>query len=182
MRRIVRGSIALFALIAWAIPCHDREAAAAAARVRQERGGGGSANRTAVAGAAAADSVSVRRDVDAGNAQFVRAWKTGDAELFAGCFAEDGALLHQGRPAVVGRDKIRERMAKVFARYRMSDGEITTVDLFVLGDTAYETGRWKFAIGEIGGKPAAPDSGRFVEVWKRVAGRWRMWRDIGVPE
>ncbi len=166
----------MFALIAWAIPCHDREAARAA--------DSGAAKAKAAAAAAAetpADSAAVRSDIDAGNAQFVKAWKTGDAELFAGCFAEDGALLHQGRPAVVGRDRIRERMAKVFARYRMSDGEITTVDLFIFGDTAYETGRWKFAIGEIGGKAAEPDSGRFVEVWKHTGEGWRMWRDIGVP-
>ncbi len=167
MRKFLLISAAVAALVAWAGSWNG--------------GGAPTAATVSSSPAVPADSASARLEVDAGNARFVKAWKTGDAELFAGCFAEDGALLHQGRPAVVGRDKIRDRMAKVFARYRMSDGEITTVDLFVLGDTAYETGRWRFAIGEIGGKPADPDSGRFVEVWKHTGEGWRMWRDIGVP-
>ncbi|HEY7727881.1 MAG TPA: nuclear transport factor 2 family protein [Candidatus Eisenbacteria bacterium] len=175
MRRVARGGIALFLLVAWALPCHDAEARRKSVRLR----GAGAEARSEPA--AEADSVRVRGFVDAGNADFIRAWMTGDADLFAGCFARDGALLHPGRPAVVGRDGIRERMNGVFAKYRMRAGEITTVDLFILGDTAYETGKWKFAIGPIG-QPAAPDSGRYVEVWKREGDAWRMWRDIGVPK
>ena len=135
----------------------------------------------ATAPAAPADSVEVRRQVDAGNAAFVKAWLTGDAGLFASCFAEDGATLQPGGRLVHGREKIHERMKGVYSRVRMTEGTITTVDLFILGDTAYETGKWKFAIGPIGAL-AEPDSGHFVEVWKRTAkGEWKMWRDIGVP-
>lgn len=133
------------------------------------------------AGASSADSIDVRKLVDAGNAAFVKAWQTGDADLFASCFAEDGATLHPGGRSTVGRAEILERMKSVFSRVRMTEGTITTVDLFVLGDTAYETGKWRFAIGPVG-QSAAPDSGYYVEVWKRVGkGEWRMWRDIGVP-
>lgn len=128
-----------------------------------------------------ADSISVRRQVDDGNAIFVRAWQTGDAALFASCFAEDGATLHPGGHPIVGKDKILNRMKSVFSKVRMTEGTITTVDLFVLGDIAYETGKWRFAIGPVG-ESAAPDSGYYVEVWKRVGkGKWKMWRDIGVP-
>lgn len=185
MKRIARGAVAALVLIAWALPCHDAEAKRKFAR---ERGAGAGGERTAAVqgkagagGQAAADSIQVRTFVDEGNANFVRAWMTGDADLFAGCFAEDGALLHAGRPAVVGREKIRERMKSVFAKYRMTAGEILTIDVFILGDTAYETGKWKFAIGPVG-QSAPADSGRYVEVWKREGDIWRMWRDIGVPE
>ena len=177
MRRIARGAVAALVLIAWALPCHDAEAKRKFAR--PDAAGGGRV--TSAAARAEADSVQVRKFVDDGNASFIRAWMTGDADLFAGCFAADGALLHQGRPAVVGREKIRERMKGVFAKYRMAAGEITTVDIFILGDTAYETGKWKFAIGSVG-QAAEPDSGRYIEVWKREGGGWKMWRDIGVPE
>jgi len=130
---------------------------------------------------AAADSTEVRRAVDAGNAAFLRAWKAGDAVLFSMLFAEDGALLQPGGRLIRGRDRILERMKDVFARVRMTEGTITTVDVFVLGDTAFETGKWRFTIGPIG-QPAEPDSGHYVEVWKRDGTRgWHMWRDIGVP-
>ena len=133
-------------------------------------------------GATPADSAEVRAAIDEGNAGFVRAWQTGDADLFASLFATDGALLRPGGGLTVGRDRIRSRMRDVFASVRMTEGTITTADVFLIGDTAYETGFWNFTIGPIGSTTSEPDSGHYVEIWKRDrTGEWKMWRDIGVP-
>jgi len=132
---------------------------------------------------ASSDSAAVRTAIDLGNASFLRAWQTGDADLFASLFATDGALLRPGGGLTVGRANIRARMKDVFSRVRMTFGTITTVDVFVIGDTAYETGVWNFTIGPLGSTTAEPDSGNYVEVWtKDKAGAWKMWRDIGVPK
>src|SRR6267378_3648480 len=132
----------------------------------------------ASAATVASDSAAVRAAVDAGNTAFITAWQTGDADLFASLFAQDGALLRPGGGLTVGRENIRSRMREVFGRVRMTYGTITTADLFVIGDTAYETGAWNFTIGPIGSTTAEPDSGQYVEVWKRDrSGAWMMWRD-----
>ena len=132
--------------------------------------------------AAPADSALVRAAIDDGNAAFIRAWQTGDADLFASLFAADGALLRPGGGLTVGKEKIRARMRDVFGSVRMTEGTITTADVFLIGDTAYETGFWNFTIGPIGSTTSEPDSGHYVEIWKRDrAGAWKMWRDIGVP-
>ena len=129
------------------------------------------------------DSVAVRAAIDAGNAAFIRAWQIGDADLFASLFADDGALLRPGGGLTVGRENIRSRMRDVFKRVRMTEGTITTADVFLIDDTAYETGAWNFTIGPIGSTTSEPDSGSYVEIWKRDdAGAWKMWRDIGVPK
>ena len=128
-----------------------------------------------------ADSAAVRAAIDAGNAAFIRAWQTGDADLFASLFAADGALLRPGGGLTVGRQNIRSRMRDVFQSVRMTEGTITTTDVFLIGDTAYETGVWNFTIGPIGSTTAEPHSGHYVEIWKRDrSDAWRMWRDIGV--
>jgi len=133
--------------------------------------------------AASSDSAAVRTAIDAGNAAFLRAWQTGDADLFASLFATDGALLRPGGGLTVGRENVRARMKDVFSRVRMTYGTITTVDVFVIGNLAYETGLWNFTIGPLGSTTAEPDSGSYVEVWTRdKAGGWKMWRDIGVPK
>jgi len=133
--------------------------------------------------ASAADSSAARAGIDAGNAAFIRAWELGDADLFASLFADDGALLRPGGGLTVGREGIRGRMRDVFARVRMTVGTIATADVFVIGDTAYETGAWNFTIGPIGSTTSEPDSGQYVEVWKRDrAGAWKIWRDIGIPK
>src|SRR2546427_8517919 len=119
----------------------------------------------ASAASAASDSAAVRAAVDAGNTTFITAWQTGDANLSASLFAQDGARLRPGGGLTVGRDNIRSRMRDVFGRVRMTYGAITTADLFVIGDTAYETGAWNFTIGPIGSTTAEPDSGQYVEIW-----------------
>jgi uncharacterized protein (TIGR02246 family) len=137
----------------------------------------------ASARASAPDSALVRAAIDAGNTAFIRAWELGDADLFASLFADDGALLRPGGGLTVGREEIRGRMRQVFARVRMTAGTITTADVFVIGETAYETGAWNFTIGPIGSTTIEPDSGHYVEVWKRDGSdAWKIWRDIGVPK
>ena len=126
------------------------------------------------------DSTEARRQIEAGHAKLIEAWKRGDAQLFVSLYAFDAALLEPGRPPVSGREAILERMQGIFATDRMAEGSITTADVYVLGDLAYATGRWKFTIGPIG-KKAKPRSGRFVDIWKREgAGRWMKWRDVGL--
>lgn len=127
------------------------------------------------------DSTEARRQIESGNAKLLEAWKTGNAQLFASLYALDGALLEPGKPPVTGRDAILQRMEGIFARDRMAEGSIAIEDVFVLGEHAYATGTWKFAIGPIG-KRAKSRSGRFVDIWVREGvGRWMKWRDVGVP-
>ncbi|HET7224691.1 MAG TPA: nuclear transport factor 2 family protein [Candidatus Eisenbacteria bacterium] len=130
---------------------------------------------------AADDSATVRRAIDAGNAGYIAGWTKPDAKLFASNFALDGAILTQTGRIIYGRDAIARRMTDVFKLERMSEGRIATTHVFILGDVAYETGRWWFTFVTDG--KAEPDSGRFVEVWKRQRpGVWKMWRDIGIPK
>jgi len=122
----------------------------------------------------------VRRAVDAGNAAFVAAYKNGDARAFAAIFDDAGALLEKGGETIVGRAGIEKGMAKRFQTGRMEEGTITTTDIFVFGDLAYETGRYDFVF-----RKAVTEhrTGRYVEVWKRQAdGEWKMYRDIGLPD
>lgn len=133
--------------------------------------------------AAAPDSAEVQRQIDAGNAQFIRGWMTGDADVFAGCFAGDGAQFRGGGAVVEGREAIRERMKRTFNRFRMTDGSIRTTGLWFVDGRAYETGKWVFTIGTVDSLAAArPDSGYYLEIWRPEGGKWRMWRDIGIPQ
>ena len=58
---------------------------------------------------------------------------------------------------------------------------VTTSTVWLDGDTAYETGKYKYEYKEKG-KPAV-DEGRYVTVWKRQKdGSWKLAMDMGVPE
>ena len=133
--------------------------------------------------AAAPDAkTTLRRAIDAGNALFLETRKRGDAAGFAALFAEDGALLGAGGEIVSGRKNIEEAMAGSMKSVRLTGGSITTVDVFPMGDLAYETGKYSFTLERAASAPRTV-TGKYVEIWKRQPdGSWKMYRDIGLPD
>lgn len=57
---------------------------------------------------------------------------------------------------------------------------VTTVNVWVDGEIAYETGKYKYEYIE-NGKPGT-DEGRYVTIWKRQKdGSWKLFMDMAVP-
>jgi len=134
-------------------------------------------------GAASKEALAeARRAIEKGNAQWVEAWAKGDPSMIASLFADDGVLLARNGKLIKGRQSILERqktaMAGVDPGVKVT---VTTVDVWLDGDTAYETGKYKYEYKEKG-KPAI-DEGRYVTMWKRQQdGSWKLVMDVGVPQ
>lgn len=58
---------------------------------------------------------------------------------------------------------------------------VTTVNVWLDGDTAYETGKYLYEYMEKG--TPGKDEGRYVTIWKRQKdGSWKLTMDMGVPQ
>lgn len=102
--------------------------------------------------------------------------------MVAAIFADDGVQLSGSGKIIKGREQIRERQQ---AAMQGNDPgvkvTVTTVNVWLDGDTAYETGKYKYEYKEKG-KPGV-DEGRYVTVWKRQQdGSWKLSMDMGVPQ
>jgi uncharacterized protein (TIGR02246 family) len=124
----------------------------------------------------------VRRAIDKGNAQWSEGWAKGDAAMVAAVFADDGVQLAGDGKIIKGRQQILERQ-KV-AMQGADPGvkvTVTTVNVWLDGDTAYETGKYKYEYTEKG--QPGKDEGRYVTIWKRQHdGSWKLSMDMGVPQ
>jgi uncharacterized protein (TIGR02246 family) len=124
----------------------------------------------------------VRRAIDRGNAQWSEGWAKGDAAMVAAVFADDGVQLAGSGKLIKGRQQIAERQKA--AMQGADPGvkvTVTTVNVWLDGDTAYETGKYKYEYKEKG-KPGV-DEGRYVTIWKRQKdGSWKLTMDMGVPQ
>jgi uncharacterized protein (TIGR02246 family) len=124
----------------------------------------------------------VRSAIDKGNAQWSEGWAKGDAAMVAAIFADDGVQLAGNGKIFKGQQQIRERQ-KV-AMQGADPGvkvTVTTTTVWLDGDTAYETGKYKYEYKEKG-KPGV-DEGRYVTIWKRQKdGSWKLAMDMGVPQ
>src|ERR1700732_2073264 len=91
----------------------------------------------------------VRRAIDKGNAQWSEGWAKGDAAMVAAIFAADGVQLAGSGKILKGPQQIGERQ-KV-AMQGADPGvkvTITTANVWLDGDTAYETGKYKYEYTE----------------------------------
>ena len=139
-------------------------------------------NPSAVPEAASEAFTEAKRGIDKGNAEWIEAWEKGDPERIAAIFTDDGIMLSQGGKVFKGRQQILERqkaaMQSVTPPVKVS---VITVKIWLDGDTAYETGKYKYEYTEKG-KPTT-EEGRYVTMWKRQGdGSWKLTMDMAVPE
>jgi uncharacterized protein (TIGR02246 family) len=139
-------------------------------------------NPSAVSEAASETYAEAKRAIDKGNAQWIEAWEKGDPEMLAAIFTEDGVMLSQGGRVFKGRQQILERQkAAMQSVTRPVKVSVVTVKIWLDGEAAYETGKYKYEYTEKG-KPTT-EEGRYVTIWKRQSdGSWKLSMDMAVPE
>jgi ketosteroid isomerase-like protein len=118
-------------------------------------------------------STEVRAAITAANQEFVAAFGRGDAAGIATLYTKDSQVFPPNNNLVAGRQAIQ-----TFWQSAMSMGitgaKLETVDVEDYGDTAGEVG--KYTLQGEGGKVV--DVGKYVVIWKRESGQWKLHRDI----
>jgi uncharacterized protein (TIGR02246 family) len=125
----------------------------------------------------------VRRAIDAGNAVWVAAWAKGDAAVLPGTFTMDGKELVAGGKVYKGRKQIlalmRESMKKRGGRAVLT---VTTTDVWLDGNIAYETGTAVYEF-TVDGQPQTLER-RYFTIWKRQSkrGAWKIYSNTGIAK
>ncbi len=123
------------------------------------------------------DTAEVRQAIEAINKQFADAVKRGDAAAVAALYTEDARLLPPNGPMIVGREAIQNSEQSDFDAGVSGDLQLTTLEVGVVRDLAYEIGEYAHTIQPDEGE-AIKDQGKYVVVWKRENGEWKLDVDI----
>lgn len=105
--------------------------------------------------------------------EWIARYTANDAAGIAALYSEDAQLLPPDQEIVEGRAAIQE----FFARTNppgSADIEIATVETHVFGDYAHRQGSFLLK----GPEGAAVAAGKFLELWKKMDGRWLIHRDM----
>jgi uncharacterized protein (TIGR02246 family) len=111
-------------------------------------------------------------EIAAVNRQFEEAARKGDLDRLASLYTQDAIALPPDSPMVKGRENIKQMWGTVAQQIGLKDVRLDTLDLEVAGETAYEVGEATLTVA--GGTAVV----KFVVVWKRADGQWRLHRDI----
>jgi uncharacterized protein (TIGR02246 family) len=121
-----------------------------------------------------APALAQKSEIEAVNAQWVSFFNKGDFAGVASLYTDDAVALPPGLPMVKGKDAIGAMWKKLAEQ--VSDPKVITVEVKRLG---------RFAIREIGTfslktKEQTPKelTGKYVVVWEKVRGRWKLAADI----
>ena len=126
-----------------------------------------------------------RSAIDKGNAQWADAWTKGDAAAVADLFAEDGKFLSSSGKIYKGHEQIlnlyKNAMKGIGTDIKGMKVTVETVNVWLDGDMAFETGKYSYNYEE-NGKPTV-EAGKYVTIWKKQKdGSWKLFMDMGVPQ
>jgi uncharacterized protein (TIGR02246 family) len=108
---------------------------------------------------------------------FEEAARKGDADRMASLYTPDAIALPPDGPVVKGRENIKQMWASAVKQMGLMDVRLDTLDLEIAGDGASEVGEATLSLEAEPGKRHTAVV-KFVVVWKKIDGQWRLHRDI----
>ena len=111
--------------------------------------------------------------IEAANAKFSADFAKGDAAAVASHYSTTAWAFPPNGEITKGREAIG-KLWKGAMDSGIKEVKLTTLEVEAHGDTAHEVGT--YALTGEGGKTV--DTGKYVVVWKRQGGQWKLHRDI----
>ncbi len=109
--------------------------------------------------------------------EWVAAVAAGDTLAIANFFAENGYFMPPNAPRVDGRGAIRGAWAGMLQLPNVSlTFAPTEIVIAEAGDMAYDIGTYNFGLDGPDGR--IEDKGKYVVVWRKVNGEWKVVADI----
>ena len=105
-------------------------------------------------------------------AEFEAAFKAKDAAKVAAFYAEDAVMMPPNEASVKGRKAIEAHYANEF-KQGFTNLDLNPTESAISGQQAFETGSSSIVLPN-----GSTDKGKYVVVYKRVAGAWKIAYDI----
>jgi uncharacterized protein (TIGR02246 family) len=118
-------------------------------------------------------SSAVTDSIAAANQAFMTAFGEGDSARMAALYTPDGQLAPSNSDVIEGTEAIAAFWQAVIDM-GLKSATLETIELEEYGDTSVEQGRYQLGDGQ--GNIA--DHGKYIVIWKRDGGGWKLHRDI----
>ena len=107
------------------------------------------------------------------NQHFMTSFAAQDAAALVALYTDDAQLFPPHSDLVEGAEHLVAFWQGIF-EMGLTGASLETLEVDNEGDTAIEVGRYTLTAGD----GTVADEGKYVVVWKKVGGQWRLHRDI----
>jgi uncharacterized protein (TIGR02246 family) len=118
-------------------------------------------------------STEVQAAIEAANEVFMATFNRGDSAVLAELYTENGQLLPAGSDFVTGREAIQNFWQGVMDM-GIKSANLETIEVEGHRDTAIDVGKYTLR----GESENVLDRGKYLIIWKQLAGQWKLHRDI----
>lgn len=115
----------------------------------------------------------IREGIEATNQRLISALAKGDAAGVAASYTADAQMFPANSDVVSGRAAIQNLWGE-WIKAGVTKLTLEPVEVEGMGDTAYEVGKYTLP----GDDGKLLDAGKYIVIWKRQQGAWKLHRDI----
>jgi uncharacterized protein (TIGR02246 family) len=120
--------------------------------------------------------MSEREEIEAAIAGFIAAYNSGDLNGVLDSYDDSLVKLRQGATPET-KSEVARRLARVFENFR-TRVEVLNQEIEVGGDLAFARGRFRVTLTPRAGGERREVQRRYLEIWRKRAGRWRVARTM----
>jgi len=158
MKRILSTAVVLALMAAGTVGCNDAKSPT---------------NSTTKGSTMKFDLAAMRKVIEENNSRFTKAHVTGDAPLIDNMFTRDAKVLPPQSPPVIGREAIAKLTADYIA-FGISEFTEETTDFYGNENLLIDQGNYVMVYG----KEKTVEKGKYVNVWKKEDGSWKIYSNI----
>jgi uncharacterized protein (TIGR02246 family) len=115
----------------------------------------------------------IRAVIEEADQKFMALYKQGDCAAVADLYSQDPVLMPPGMDFVYGKEAIQKTF-EAFRAMGIAELVFEIVEVDPCADHAIEMSRFKL----LGAAGQQLDQGKYIVVWKREQGAWKLHRDI----
>lgn len=103
---------------------------------------------------------------------WLAAFKAGDADAVAACYAPDAIMWFPGGAMAKGRAAIREGYAGYFKSFTIKEARLAPMGSKSMGNSVAKWGTFKIVMTPKAGGADVIEMGRFTDVSEKIGGKW----------
>jgi ketosteroid isomerase-like protein len=118
------------------------------------------------------DLNNAKKEIEAANKEISDLLSKGDSVGAANMYSKEGKLMINNMPSITGKENI----ASFWSGFTKMGADLSLTTIEIWGDENYITEEGLLEIKLKDGKIA--DKGKYVVVWKKEDGKWKLHRDL----